>query len=274
MAGQTIVVQPTAKFAVLEVRCTRYACVHHAALDVLTTPEPATKARKSFDAYDAWQRGELTAECPDVVEHPRGGRVCVYASQVPDRPARPANMQVVGMSRVKTGKSKYTIHAVAHAESYAIDLMWDLILRCVILHAAWAWTRKVARNTVDRRVVPFSHRRFGPSYKMPLDFYNDFVRIAAEEAAHFQSWADRLVEMGSYYGEFPCHDGLWEDAAATSDDLLARLALVHMVHEARGLDVFPASRQVCSWVRSSICCYTLRVFKDAVVLLHNFFSFG
>lgn len=145
MAGSTIVVQPTAKFAVLEVRSARHACVHHAALDVLTTPEPATKARKSFHAYEAWQRGELTVECPDVMEHSNGERVCVYASQVPDRPARPANMQVVGMSRVKTGKSKYTIHAVAHAESYAIDLMWDLILRCVLLFAACTLTGRVAR---------------------------------------------------------------------------------------------------------------------------------
>lgn len=80
---------------------------------------------------------------------------------------------------------------------------------------------------------------------MPLEFYDDFVRIAAEEAAHFQSWARRLEELGSYYGELPCHDGLWADAHSTRDDLLARLALVHMVHEARGLDVFPASRQVC-----------------------------
>lgn len=81
---------------------------------------------------------------------------------------------------------------------------------------------------------------------MPAEFYDDFVRIASEEAAHFQSWARRLEEMGSSYGALPCHDGLWDDAHATSDDLLARFALVHMVHEARGLDVFPASRQVCA----------------------------
>jgi hypothetical protein len=131
MRSQAVVVRPTAKFAVLDVCHGVHACVHHAALDVLATPNPVVKAAKSFAAFEAWQRGELSTDCPDVVVKSDGARVCKYASEVPDRPARPSNMQVVGMSRVKTGKSKYTIHAVAHAESYAIDLMWDLIARCV-----------------------------------------------------------------------------------------------------------------------------------------------
>jgi len=33
--------------------------------------------------------------------------------------------------------------------------------------------------------------------------------------------------------------GLWESAETTHCDLLGRLAVVHMVHEARGLDVQP-----------------------------------
>lgn len=132
MRRRVLVARPTAKFAVLDVRFETHACVHHAALDVLATPDPAEKAAKSFAAYEAWRRGELTARCPDVVLQPDGAPICRYASQVPDRPARPSNVQVVGMSRVKTGKSKYTIHAVAHAESYAIDLMWDLVARCVL----------------------------------------------------------------------------------------------------------------------------------------------
>lgn len=47
-------------------------------------------------------------------------------------------------------------------------------------------------------------------------------------------------ELGSEYGDFPAHDSLWESADETSHDLLARLAIVHMVHEARGLDVADA----------------------------------
>jgi uncharacterized ferritin-like protein (DUF455 family) len=39
----------------------------------------------------------------------------------------------------------------------------------------------------------------------------------------------------------PAYDGLWEAAEATAQDILARLALVPMVLEARGLDVTPAT---------------------------------
>jgi uncharacterized ferritin-like protein (DUF455 family) len=49
----------------------------------------------------------------------------------------------------------------------------------------------------------------------------------------------RLADFGAQYGDLPAHDGLWESAAATADDLLARLAVVPLVLEARGLDVTP-----------------------------------
>jgi uncharacterized ferritin-like protein (DUF455 family) len=49
----------------------------------------------------------------------------------------------------------------------------------------------------------------------------------------------RLHELGGDYGDLPAHDGLWEAAEATADDLAARLAVAPMVLEARGLDVTP-----------------------------------
>ena len=51
--------------------------------------------------------------------------------------------------------------------------------------------------------------------------------------------SDRLAELGAAYGDFPAHDGLWQAAYDTRQDLLARLAVVPMVLEARGLDVTP-----------------------------------
>lgn len=39
----------------------------------------------------------------------------------------------------------------------------------------------------------------------------------------------------------PVHASLWESAAITSSSLRARLAIIHLVHEARGLDVNPAT---------------------------------
>jgi uncharacterized ferritin-like protein (DUF455 family) len=51
--------------------------------------------------------------------------------------------------------------------------------------------------------------------------------------------AVRLEAIGLAYGDLPAHDGLWQAATATADDLLARLAVVPPVLEARGLDVTP-----------------------------------
>ena len=47
--------------------------------------------------------------------------------------------------------------------------------------------------------------------------------------------------MGSFYGALPGHDELWISAASTHDDLLSRLAIVHMEREGRGLDITPSS---------------------------------
>ena len=101
------------------------------------------------------------------------------------------------------------IHALAHIELNAIDLGWDIIAR-------------------------FSGEA------LPRPFFDDWVGVAAEEAEHFALLDARLAEFGGAYGDLPAHDGLWEAAAATAGDLLARLAVVPLVLEARGLDVTPA----------------------------------
>ena len=101
------------------------------------------------------------------------------------------------------------LHALAHIELNAIDLTWDLIGRFC---------------TED----------------LPRSFFDDFVRIGREEAAHFSLLQGRLEALGSNYGALPAHDGLWEAAHETSGSLLARMAIIPLVFEARGLDVTPA----------------------------------
>jgi uncharacterized ferritin-like protein (DUF455 family) len=39
----------------------------------------------------------------------------------------------------------------------------------------------------------------------------------------------------------PVHAGLWESASSTAHSLRSRLAIIHLVHEARGLDVNPGT---------------------------------
>jgi uncharacterized ferritin-like protein (DUF455 family) len=105
------------------------------------------------------------------------------------------------------------LHALAHIELNAIDLAWDLVAR---FGGAW----------------------FGGA-GLPRAFFDDWLGVAAEEAEHFALLVARLDALGSAYGALPAHDGLWEAAAATAHDLVARLAVVPLVLEARGLDVTP-----------------------------------
>lgn len=75
---------------------------------------------------------------------------------------------------------------------------------------------------------------------MPRSFYDDWVRVGLEEATHFTLLSRRLADLGASYGDFPAHDGLWQAAAETGQRLIARLAVVPLVLEARGLDVTPS----------------------------------
>ena len=103
------------------------------------------------------------------------------------------------------------LHSLAHIESWAIDLSWDVIAR------------------------------FGAKRQMPKAFFDDFVAVAKDESRHFSKLAARLEALGSHYGALSAHDGLWNSAAETSESLEARLVIEHCVHEARGLDVLPST---------------------------------
>lgn len=170
-----------------------------AATDVLTTADAHEKARRSQRHAEDWRAGRLDWR---------------FDAPPPERPARPAHPELLPPNRMpKRGKAGSLaarvalLHALAHIELNAIDLAWDLLAR------------------------------FGG--EMPRAFADDWVRVADEEALHFLLLEQRLADLGSHYGALPAHDGLWEAAQVTSHDLLARLAVVPQVLEARGLDVTP-----------------------------------
>ncbi|MBD59790.1 MAG: rhamnosyltransferase [Citromicrobium sp.] len=140
----------------------------------------------------------------------------VFDVAMPDRPARPARPELLPPGampkRGKGGSLRGRIalwHALAHIEFVAIDLALDMV------------------------------GRFGA--QMPRDFVDDFLGVAADEAMHFALLERKLAALGSFYGALPAHAGLWESAHATRHDVAARLAVVPMVLEARGLDVTPAT---------------------------------
>ncbi|MDO9196908.1 ferritin-like domain-containing protein [Rhodoferax sp.] len=133
--------------------------------------------------------------------------------EVPGIPGRSERPLLVHPSQLKAravgtreGRASL-IHALTHIEANAVNLALDVI-----------W-------------------RFDG---MPERFYLDWLRVAREEALHFQLLRAHLNEIGFDYGDFPAHDGLWEMAEKTKGDLLARLALVPRTLEARGLDASPA----------------------------------
>lgn len=81
--------------------------------------------------------------------------------------------------------------------------------------------------------------RFGGGF--PRAFVDDWIGVGADEAMHFALLDRRLRALGSGYGALPAHEGLYQAAEATAHDPLARLAVVPMVLEARGLDVTPST---------------------------------
>lgn len=176
-----------------------YATLADAAVGVLTTPDPAGKCALTRQIATAWQAGAL---------------VEVGTCQPPDRPARPDAPLLLAprdMPKRSTGPGKGRIgllHALAHIELNAVDLAWDIVAR-------------------------FPHE------DLPRAFYDDWVQVAVEEAEHFDLLEATLRRYDSFYGALPAHDGLWQAAEKTAHDLAARLAVVPMTLEARGLDTTP-----------------------------------
>ncbi|MGF1625902.1 MAG: ferritin-like domain-containing protein [Alphaproteobacteria bacterium] len=129
----------------------------------------------------------------------------------PGRPAHPLLVAPGGVPRRRVTAAPAgriaLLHALAHIELNAVDLAWDIVARF--------------------------------AGGLPRGFCDDWIDVAAEEALHFSLLARRLAELGARYGDLPAHDGLWEAAETTADDLAARLAIVPLVLEARGLDVTP-----------------------------------
>ncbi len=167
----------------------------------LLTADSRAKCFATRDLARGWRRGALAWE---------------FDVAMPDQPAWPDAPELLPPNQMpkrgKGGSQRGRIalwHSLAHIEFVAIDLALDMA------------------------------GRFGAS--MGREFVRDFLDVAAHEAMHFALLARKLEQLGSHYGALPAHAGLWEAAHATRHDVAARLAVVPMVLEARGLDVTPAT---------------------------------
>ncbi|KAI9353847.1 hypothetical protein BDR26DRAFT_910586 [Obelidium mucronatum] len=174
---------------------------------VLNEPNPTLKVQLTFHVWKLWNKGLITE---------------IGSGTPPAEPARDTTLAKVDYTKSKNrGKggslsSRIAIlHSLASIEQWAIDLAFDII-------------------------AAFRNNKSQPNTQSPpVNFSTTFSKSQTTKPNISHILVTRLQDLGSYFGALPVHAALWESAEKTSGDLLARLAVVHMVHEARGLDVNP-----------------------------------
>jgi uncharacterized ferritin-like protein (DUF455 family) len=173
------------------------------ALQCLLASDPSTKAAGVAAMAQAWGDGGMQLDIDGVLP---------VGATIPGRPERPELVppRLVGRRSMATPEGRaMLVHSLAHIEFNAVNLALD---------ALWRFPG------------------------MPSAYYTDWLRVAKEEAYHFSMLAAHLEGLGYRYGDFTAHDSLWEMVARTSEDILARMALVPRTLEARGLDAIPPLR--------------------------------
>lgn len=175
--------------------------IRQKALIALETPDLDEKVRLA---------GELPAQfATDLIANEDLAENLHPQRPLPGQPARPllrAHLDVPQRSIQTPQGLAGLVHSVCHIEFNAINLALD---------AVW---------------------RFAG---MPLEYYAQWLKVAAEEAHHFSLLRAQLQSMGHDYGDFPAHTGLWDMVQRTQHDIVARMALVPRTLEARGLDATP-----------------------------------
>lgn len=127
-------------------------------IKILQTKDPHEKAKLTQHAYKLWKSDKLT---------PTG-------KTIPSPPQKPATLD--SLNYIQPGKTPKRgfgtlqnrislIHSLCHIEAIAIDLSWDIIARFANLG-------------------------------LPKEYYEDWAKVANDEAMHFLTWSNRLVELG------------------------------------------------------------------------------
>jgi uncharacterized ferritin-like protein (DUF455 family) len=158
------------------------------------------KLKLTHQAWQANLAGELTFSSDLRV-------LSIDQIKFPERPVLLAPRQMPRRKLTTPAGIAAFFHAIAHVEFVAIYLAWDILYRF---------------------------------RDLPKRYYQDWLRVADEEAQHFELIRTHLRGLQLEYGDLPAHSGLWDHARDTAEDLPDRLALVPRCMEARGLDVTPA----------------------------------
>lgn len=212
--------------------------LRQSALALLAEADPAVKSAATTALAAAWLSGEVTLDATAGI---------VAIDNIPGRPEKPVLIPPLLVKRraMNTVEGRAAlVHALAHIEFNAINLALDAI-----------W-------------------RFND---MPTQYYADWLKVAAEEAYHFNLLNGHLQHLGFNYGNFDAHNSLWEMVAKTKGDVLARMALVPRTMEARGLDALPALRaklaQAGDMLAAEILDITLRDEVGHVSIGNRWFNY-
>ena len=208
------------------------------ALAYLAEKNPELKSKAVTALALVWQQGSIALDSHATL---------LASATIPGHPEKPILVAPLLVKRramnALEGRAAL-IHALAHIEFNAINLALDAIWR-------------------------FSD--------MPQQYYADWLKVANEEAYHFNLLKDHLYYLGFHYGDFDAHNSLWEMVDKTKGDVLARMALVPRTMEARGLDALPALRaklaQAGDLLAAEILDITLRDEVGHVSIGNYWFNF-
>ncbi len=179
--------------------------LRHQALEALGTCDITSKIALTHALRE--QVRDLSSGADD--SHPCHTGEIICSTSLPGQPDRPelrAHLDVPQHSIHTPIGLATLIHSVSHIEFNAINLALD---------AVWRFDR------------------------MPPGYYTQWIEVAAEEAQHFSLLRTQLQRMGHDYGDFIAHTGLWDMTERTKSNIVARMALVPRLLEARGLDATP-----------------------------------
>lgn len=84
------------------------------------------------------------------------------------------------------------------------------------------------------------------------------AEVTREEASHLRLCLEGLERLGSKWGEWPVHIGLWQ-SVATTDNLLDRILIVHRFLEGSGLDAGQVMARRMTGVKNSLVRPVLEV---------------
>ena len=199
--------------------------LREASLAILVSVDAQTKVSQLLSLFDDYQNQQITLDVSRNID-------CKNLT-LPGRPAKPELVlpKLVPKRRMDTPEGRAgLLHSLAHIEFNAMNLALDAI---------WRFPN------------------------MPKEYYEDWLKVAKEEAYHFSLVNEHLHSIGFTYGDFPAHNSLWEMVERTTDSVMARMALVPRTMEARGLDAVPSIRDRFKQIKE------VRAVEILEIILHD-----